>query len=215
MTKRIHPSITTLALLLGIGMAVGASAETMEERLRNQLRSTTQQLQALQSEQAQSTAARLAAQNQLTAAQEQIKQLTASLAKANSQNERLGAQQDAVRSQAQAQVNASNEQVAAFKQAYEELLNRARGIDSARAALATDLATRDADLQQCTAKNQQMYDVAKEILTAYEDIDVSDVLKIRQPFASGARVKFEELAQRYGDTLYQTQFDATKTTAGN
>ncbi|UZT80852.1 DNA repair protein [Ectopseudomonas chengduensis] len=215
MTTRIHHSITALALLLGLGMAVGASAESLEERLRNQLRSTTQQLQALQSEQAQSTAARQAAQTQLTAAQEQIKQLTADLAKARTQNEQLGAQQDAVRASAQAQVVASNEQVNRFKQAYEELLGRAREIEATRVGLATDLATRDADLQQCSSKNEEMYGIAKEILTAYENIEVSDVLKIRQPFASGARVKFEELVQRYGDELYQTQFDATKTTASN
>jgi len=50
--------------------------------------------------------------------------------------------------------------------------------------------------------------VAKEILTAYEKIDVSDVMKIRQPFAGSARVRFEELAQGLGDDLYKTQFDA-------
>ena len=36
-----------LALGLGLLLATGASAEGMEERLRTQLRSTTQQLQAL------------------------------------------------------------------------------------------------------------------------------------------------------------------------
>jgi chromosome segregation ATPase len=178
------------------------------------LRSTTQQLQALQSEQAQGTAARQAAQTELSAAQAQIKQLTAELAKARSQSEQLGAQQDAVRSSAQAQIAASTEQVGKFKQAYEELLGRARGIEAARATLQASLTSRDSEVQQCVAKNQEMYGIAKEILTAYENIEVSDVLKIRQPFASGARVKFEELAQRYGDALYQTQFDAAKTTAG-
>lgn len=33
-------------------------------------------------------------------------------------------------------------------------------------------------------------------------------MSIRQPFASGARVKFEELAQGFGDQLYQSRFDA-------
>ena len=52
-------------LLLGLSffIAQGAHAEGMEERLRSQLRSTTQQLQALQSQQAQASAAQLAAQN--------------------------------------------------------------------------------------------------------------------------------------------------------
>lgn len=211
MTKRIYPLISILMFLQA--MAAVASAETMEERLRNQLRSTTQQLQGLQSEQAQNAAARQAAESQLMAAQEQIKQLTEGLAKARSENEQLGLQQEVMRSRAQEHVAASNEQIGKFKQAYEELLTRARGIDSERATLAIHLESRDAELQQCTAKNQEMYGIAKEMLTAYENINVSDVLKIRQPFASSARVKFEELAQRYGDELYQTQFDATQSTA--
>ena len=45
-------------------------------------------------------------------------------------------------------------------------------------------------------------------LTAYENIDVAEVMKIRQPFAGSARVKFDELAQGFGDELYKTQFDA-------
>lgn len=209
MNTRSHtPLKLGLALLLGASIASAASAEGMEERLRAQLRSTTQQLQALQSEQAQAAAARTAAEGQLAAAQAQIKQLTAELAKAKGQAEQLAGQQDSLRSAAQAQVAASTLQVGKFKQAYDELLARARGIESARAQLATDLATRDEQVQQCTAKNQQMYQVAKDILEAYEKIDVSDVMKIRQPFAGSARVKFEELAQTYGDALYKTHFDA-------
>ena len=46
-----------------------AHAESMEERLRAQLRSTTQQLQQLQSEQAQVNAAKAAAEAQRDAAQ--------------------------------------------------------------------------------------------------------------------------------------------------
>ena len=67
---------------------------------------------------------------------------------------------------------------------------------------------RDEQVRQCAAMNEQMYGVAKEILAAHEAMDMGDVMKIRQPFAGGARVKFEELAQMYGDELYQTIFDA-------
>lgn len=104
-----------LALGLGLLLATGASAEGMEERLRTQLRSTTQQLQALQSQQAQASAAQLAAQNEAKAAQAQIKQLTAELAKAKGLAEQLAGQQQSLHSQAQAQVAASAEQTGKFK----------------------------------------------------------------------------------------------------
>lgn len=201
-------SRSALALGLALLASSGAHAEGMEERLRTQLRSTTQQLQALQSEQAQAAAARSAAESQLSTAQAQIKRLEAELAKARQQNEQLAGQQAALHEAAQAQVAASNEQVGKFKQAYEELLTRARGVEAARVQLTGDLAARDEQLQQCTTRNHEMYLVAREVLDAYERIDVADVVKLRQPFASRARVKFEELAQSYGDRLYDTQFDA-------
>ncbi|MGE1173261.1 DNA repair protein [Pseudomonas sp. BW7P1] len=197
-------------LWLGLGMliATGASAEGMEERLRTQLRSTTQQLQTLQSQQAQASAAQLAAQNEAKAAQAQIKQLTAELAKARGVAEQLAGQQQSLHNQAQAQVAASNEQIGKFKKAYDELLVMARAKEAERSKLQAQLAERDTQVQQCSVKNQQMYGVAKQILTAYENIDVAEVMKIRQPFAGSARVKFDELAQGFGDELYKTQFDA-------
>ncbi|MDD1008164.1 DNA repair protein [Pseudomonas shahriarae] len=200
----------TRFLWLGLGMliATGASAEGMEERLRTQLRSTTQQLQALQSQQAQASAAQLAAQNEVKAAQAQIKQLTAELAKTKSLADQLVGQQQSLHSQAQAQVAASNEQTGKFKKAYDELLVMARAKEAERSKLQAQLTERDTQVQQCSAKNQQMYGVAKQILTAYENIDVAEVMKIHQPFAGSARVKFEELAQGFGDDLYKTQFDA-------
>lgn len=198
--------------LLGLGMliATGASAEGMEERLRTQLRSTTQQLQALQSQQAQASAAQLAAQSEAKAAQAQIKQLTAELAKAKGLAEQLVGQQQSLHSQAQAQVAASNEQTGKFKKAYDDLLVMARAKEAERSKLQAQLAERDTQVQQCSVKNQQMYGVAKQILSAYENIDVAEVMKIRQPFAGSARVKFEELAQGFGDDLYKTQFDAPR-----
>lgn len=200
----------TRFVLLGLGLliATGANAEGMEERLRTQLRSTTQQLQALQSQQAQASAAQLAAQNEAKAAQAQIKQLTAELAKAKGLAEQLAGQQQSLHSQAQAQVAASAEQTGKFKKAYDELLVMARAKEAERSKLQAQLAERDTQVQQCSVKNQQMYGVAKQILTAYENIDVAEVMKIRQPFAGSARVKFDELAQGFGDDLYKTQFDA-------
>lgn len=197
-------------LLLGLSffIAQGAHAEGMEERLRTQLRSTTQQLQALQSQQAQASAAQLAAQNEARAAQAQIKQLNAELAKAKGLAEQLAGQQQSLHSQAQAQVAASAEQTGKFKKAYDELLVMARAKEAERSKLQAQLAERDTQVQQCSVKNQQMYGVAKQILTAYENIDVAEVMKIRQPFAGSARVKFDELAQGFGDELYKTQFDA-------
>lgn len=213
MNMRAQARWTYMLLAVGVCFASGVSAEGMEERLRTQLRSTTAQLQSLQSEQAQASAARIAAENQAKASQAQIKQLTAELAKTKALSEQLTGQQDSLQSRAQAQAAASSEQIGKFKQAYDELLVMARGKEAERSKLQAQLAERDTQVQQCSVKNQQMYGVAKEILQAYEKIDVSEVMKIRQPFAGSARVRFEELAQGFGDDLYKTQFDAPQAAA--
>ena len=62
MNSRARAGAVSLLVAWGVLASASASAEGMEERLRTQLRSTTQQLQALQSEQAQAAAARIAAE---------------------------------------------------------------------------------------------------------------------------------------------------------
>ncbi|SFG97644.1 DNA repair protein [Pseudomonas sp. NFACC45] len=208
MKRRAMNQCPVALLVLGLLLGSTAHGEGMEERLRAQLRSTTAQLQTLQSEQAQASAARQAAQDQARQAQEQIKQLTAQLSKAQALNEQLAGHEQNLRSQAQAQVAASNEQIGKFKKAYDELLVMARGKEAERARLEAQLSERDTQVQQCSVKNQQMYEVAKTLLHAYETIDVTDVMKIRQPFAAKTRVRFEELAQGFGDDLYKNRFDA-------
>ncbi|WP_376748167.1 DNA repair protein [Stutzerimonas nitrititolerans] len=213
MNRRSRPFyFPCLALTLGIFAAANASAESMEERLRAQLRSTTQQLQGLQSEQAQASAARLAAENQLAIARAQIDKLTAELSRNKAKADTLTEQKLELQERASAYAVQSTELLDKHKQAYQELLVMARAKEAERVTLEAGLNERDAQLQQCTLKNQQMYSVAKDILDAYERMGVGDVVQIRQPFASQARVKFEELAQTYGDELYETTFDAAMKT---
>ncbi|AYD65831.1 DNA repair protein [Achromobacter sp. ES-001] len=197
----------------GLSVAGGARAESMEERLRAQLRSTTQQLQQLQSEQAQINAAKTAAETQRDAAQKELESLRAQLAKTRGQAEKLAGQQDAVAQAAQSQVAASQAQLGKFKGAYDELLTLSRAKEAERAALARTVALRDADIKTCVAKNRQMYEAGKEILNAYEGISTGDILAIKQPFAGKARVQFEEQAQAYGDQLYDAQVAGSQAAA--
>jgi colicin import membrane protein len=49
--------------------------------------------------------------------------------------------------------------------------------------------------------------VGQEVISAYESIDMSDVVSSRQPFAAKSRVKLETAAQSFGDRLYEQRFD--------
>ena len=200
--------LTLIAALVGLGLATQAAhGESMEERLRAQLRSTTQQLQAVQSEQARVRAEQAALVSQCDAALAQVKQLTGERDQARQHAEQLSGSQAGLREQASQQGGASHAQGGKFRQAYDELLGLSRARDAERQKLQASLQQREQEVLACTAKNQDMYVLAKDILAAYESIGVAETLRIRQPFAAEARVKFEELAQRYGDDLYKTQVD--------
>ncbi|QVQ27004.1 DNA repair protein [Achromobacter deleyi] len=197
----------------GLTLAGGAQAESMEERLRAQLRSTTQQLSQLQGEQAQVNAAKAAAEAQRDSAQKELETLRAQLAQARGQADKLAGQQEAVMESAQAQVSATQAQLGKFKGAYDELLTLARGKETERQALARNLAQRDEEVKVCVARNREMYEAGKEILNAYERISTGDILAIKQPFAGKARVRFEEQAQAYGDKLYDAQIAPSQAAA--
>ncbi|MBO9356975.1 DNA repair protein [Bordetella petrii] len=207
MFTRIRLGAMGVSLALAVPALAHAQSQSMEERLRTQLRSTTQQLQSLQSQQAQVNAAKVAAEAQRDAAQKEVERLRGQLEKVTGQAQKLAEQQDAVEQAARAQVAASYAQRDQFKNAYDELLTMARATEANRVSLQKTLAQRDGELTLCAAKNRELYDAGKEILAAYENFSTGDLLKIRQPFAAGARVKFEEQAQEYGDKLYGGQFD--------
>ncbi|CAI1638307.1 Uncharacterised protein [Serratia entomophila] len=200
-----------LAGLLTPGRGLAAD-QTLEERLRTQLRSTNQQLQALQAGQAQMQAASNAAEAQLKAAQEQVKRLQAALEQAQGESKTLTQRQESLRSQAAAQIAASQQQTGQYKRAYDELLGLARGKETARASLQGQLQQHQAALASCTLKNQKLYALGKEVLTEYESLGTGSLLKMRQPFATAARVKFDEIAQSYGDKMYENRADARQPT---
>ncbi|WP_090272654.1 hypothetical protein [Halopseudomonas litoralis] len=197
-----------LALLMGSGLLLPslgqAQEQSMEERLRTQLRMTTQQLQQLQSEQAQMQTASINAEAQRDTALENVKKLEAQLQKAQGQTETLQTQKQAI----QAQVRESRQQTGEVQQAYDELLVVARTKEAERAALQASLNKRDTELASCTVKNQQLFEIGKDMLASLEEVSTGSVLQLRQPFAASGRVKFEEMAQVYGDKLYGGQVGA-------
>lgn len=197
----------------GLSLTGLAQAESMEERLRAQLRTTTQQLSQLQGEQAQVNAAKAAAEAQRDAALKELEALRGQLATARGAAEKLAGQQEAVMEGAQAQVAATQAQLGKFKGAYDELLTMARAKETERQALAKHLAQRDEEVKVCVARNREMYDAGKEILNAYERISTGDILALKQPFAAKARVRFEEQAQAYGDKLYDAQVPPSQAAA--
>ncbi|RQS14671.1 hypothetical protein DIE07_05200 [Burkholderia sp. Bp9002] len=191
------------ALLLAAG---SAGAQGIEDKLRSQLRSTVQELRQVQNGQAQLQADKTAAEQQRDDALAQLKAAQAQLAAAKGQS---GGEAAAKR--ALAQEKAAREQdaqaLAKYKASYEDLLAVSRARDAQNAQRQAEIGARDTQLQTCEAHNAALYRVGHEILEAYEQVGIGTVIASRQPFAQAARVKYDTLAQRYGDALYAGKYD--------
>lgn len=213
------------AVAFGAGlMSTSAQAQSMEERLRTQLRATTTQLQQAQNELAVLKAGHAGAadggraqgakapqaelqalQRERDAAQRALEQERGSTVQAQRQTREM-------QQQAQAAIARSQALVLQYKQAYDELLKLARTADGERQRLQADATRQQEALGRCEAQNVQLYAVGGEILRAYETLDIATLAMARQPFAAQSRVKLDEAAQQYGDALYRSKFDVRAST---
>lgn len=205
--KRTRHAMIAAGLAGGLFFAAtGAGAQSIEDKLRSQLRSTTQELRQLQDNQTQLQADKTAAEQQRDQALAQVKDLQTQLAAAKGQS---GAEAEARRALAEERASHTRDtqQLTKYKTSYEDLLAVTKTRDAQRTQLQNDVKTRDTQLQTCEAQNADLYRVGHEILQAYEHVGLGTFLSSRQPFAESARVKYDDIAQRYGDALYAGKYD--------
>ncbi len=204
-----------LLSLLAASTAQAQKGQSMEERLRAELRNVTAQLQQTRGElellKAKGVPAAKAAPVAVEPASDGLKKELArsqsQLAQERAQREKLGEQQQ--HSAAAAQEAAAS--LAQYRQASEQLTATGKRLEAERARLDGEVTAQRGALARCESKNAQLYAAGQDILQAYEGLDVLDVMKARQPFAAQSRVKLEQIAQQYGDQLYQGRFDARQT----
>ncbi|MGE8369433.1 hypothetical protein [Cupriavidus sp.] len=209
-----RPLALCASLLMAGATAHAQQAQTMEERLRAQLRITTTQLQQAQNELAALKAGApqggggAASATDSEALRKDLERTRAQLAAERQERERLSDRNQQGKQQAQAVAEKASAQVAQYRNAYDELLKLARAAEAERQRLTVEATSRNTAIARCEAKNAQLYAVGQEILHAYETVDIGAVMIARQPFAAQSRVKFEQIAQEYGDKLYEGRFSA-------
>ncbi len=202
-SRKIFPVLVLAALAATAGVShAQQQGQSMEERLRAQLRITTSQLQQAQNElaalkagpsgaAAAPAAGAPASKSELEALKKELAQSQQQLAAERHARGQASAGSEQVRQQAQATAEKAGAQVAQYRGAYDDLLKMARASEAERQRLAAEATTQRTALTQCEAKNAQLYAVGQEILRAYETVDLGSVLASRQPFAAQSRVKFD------------------------
>jgi chromosome segregation ATPase len=184
-----------VAIVLPMLASSTACAQSLEDRLRDQLRSTLNELHALQDQQA-------SLQAQKSAADQERDALKAQLAKAQAQLAHAG-ESAAAKSQAQALAG----EVAQYKTAAEQANGSAQQAQADRDKLQAALADAQKQLGTCADKNAKLLKVGNEILDAYQQFDVGEAIAANEPFISIHRVELENMAQDFDDRLHEGKFD--------
>ena len=181
-----------VALIASAAWAGGACAQTMEDRLRDQLRSTMTQLQQLQDDQASLQAAKAAAEKERDSLKAELASAKVQLAKAQKQSDKSPEMEA---------------EVAKYRDAYTQATSSAQQTQADRDRLQTSLTGAQTMLAACQAKNEKLLVLGREILDAYSKFGFNAAFFANEPFIGMKRVELENIAQDYGDRLYDGKFD--------
>ncbi|WP_084085760.1 hypothetical protein [Cupriavidus sp. USMAA2-4] len=204
---RTRSVLCAVAACLLPALALAQAQGTLEERLRAQLRTLNGQNQQLQADKASAQAAQRAAEGERDAARKALAVLQDELDASRQRAQGLAARQRQVEAAAAAQAREAQGQRDSAQQAAREQRQQLAAAAQEQTRLAETLHGQEARLARCNAMNARLQATAKEILAAYERIDVLDALAYRQPFAASARVKLERQVQDFGDRLHEDRFD--------
>jgi chromosome segregation ATPase len=190
-------------VLLAALPAAHAQTASLESRMRDQLREARAQLEDLQAQQARWAAEKAALEKERDDARKEAGAARAAAKTASGMSpeaSRALAAERQKREAAEAELQRGKADASSAAVAL-------RTAETERARLAKELEAAKGQVDACTARNVQMYRVGQEVIAAYENIGVGDVVASRQPFAARARVKLENAAQSFGDRLYEQRFD--------
>ena len=188
-------SVLFITATLGLLAAVPACAQSLEDRLRDQLRSTLNELHELQDQQA-------SLQAQKTAAEQERDALKAQLAKTQAQLAHAGES-----AEAKARAQALSAEMAQYKAAADQANGTAQQAQSDRGKLQASLADAQKKLGVCADKNTKLLKVGNDILDAYQQFDLGEAIAANEPFISIHRVELENMAQDFDDRLHAGKFD--------
>jgi chromosome segregation ATPase len=196
-----HPSVyggikagVAIAVLSSLSIAP-AHSQSLEDKLRDQLRSTMNQVQQLQDQQS----ALLA---QKAAAEKERDDLKAQLAVVKAQSAHSS------RSTADVQKEAELEtQITQFKDAATQATTTVQQAQADRDKAQKALDDIQKHLDVCEDKNAKLFKTGNEILNAYQQYDLGDAIGANEPLIGIKRVELENEAQAFDDHLHEGKFD--------
>jgi DNA repair exonuclease SbcCD ATPase subunit len=199
-----------LSFAAAMALAGPTAAQTLDDKLRAQLRTVLGQLHDLQNNQATLEAEKARAEQERDGLKAKLaagggrapraaaasSALQAQLDQAHADNARL----TEVNQQAQAEITR-------YKEAYAKVIETSQEVHAERDRLAQAQAVSTEALAVCETKNIQLVKLGRDVLAAYTKIGVRDALARGEPMIGLKRVKMERIAQDYADKVYEAKFD--------
>lgn len=210
--KAFLPFLVLFFSTLSLALAVDAPDPAIA-KLRDTLKNTMLQLRTVEGEKAtlQAVQAELEAKNkELTDKIASItKQLAADKTSADKAISTLRDTNDAQKKEGVM----LRESLEKWKQGYNKAADVAKNKEGQRAKLADEVIRLDRLVLDRETKNLELYQLAKEILTRYENFGLGRALLSREPFTGVTKIKLETLVQDYADKIQDAKIKPSLETA--
>jgi ribosome-binding ATPase YchF (GTP1/OBG family) len=171
-----------------------AQAANELDRLRAALRTLTAQVRGLEDQRAALQARMSESDRDKERLNQQVEGYKAQL------KESQDAQQQAV-DEFNKRLTERDETLEKWKAAYEEAATVARAKDAERARFESEATTYKARTGSCEAKNVRLLKISNQILAGYRDLNLGDVMAIREPLIGIRGVEHQNKVQNCGDRI--------------
>lgn len=174
---------------------------TVEERLRGQLRSTMLQLRDAQNQVATLQSAQAEYEKEKKALSDRVDDLTKQGAADKDAATKTIADLNAKVTDQNAAIAQYKDALEKWKEAYNKAVEVANTKESQRAKFESQAIVLQRRVEDDESKNLALYKLGKEVLDRYEKFGLGTAITAREPFVGITKVKLENLVQDYSDKL--------------
>jgi len=196
----LFPWLLTTVFSSGLLQAAD-QANTVEERLRGQLRSTMLQLRDAQNQAATLQSAQAEDEKQKKALTDRVDELTKQAASDKDAATKTIADLNAKVTDQTTQINQMKDALDKWKEAYNKAVEVATTKEAQRAKFESQAILLQRRVENDESKNLALYQLGKEVLNRYEKFGLGTAITSREPFVGITKVKLENLVQDYSDKL--------------
>jgi len=194
------PALLTTVFSSGLLQAAD-QANTVEERLRGQLRSTMLQLRDAQNQAATLQSAQAEDEKQKKALSDRVDELTKQSVADKDAATKAIADLNAKVTDQTTLINQMKDALDKWKEAYNKAVEVATTKEAQRAKFESQAILLQRRVENDENKNLALYQLGKEVLNRYEKFGLGTAITSREPFVGITKVKLENLVQDYSDKL--------------